>query len=127
MHLSQNGLLAMLQKNVVEIKFARRHLKLGWDTNRRMLCTNCFEILNSVPGKYVLHFKRPTQPPAYDWRSRNLVCTWDLLWQDWRMISVEWSNIITVIPCYPLDRFWNYFNIYVQGMSPGEKIDFMNK
>jgi hypothetical protein len=91
-----------------------------------MLCTNCFEILNSIPGKYVLHFKKPTHPPAYEWLPKNLVCAFDLMYQEYRMIPVEWSNVITVIPCLPTDRFWNYFNIYLQGMSAKEKVHFMN-
>jgi len=127
MKLSQAGLMRTLKTNVVEVKFDRRIAKQGWPASRRMLCTNSATILNSAPGLAALRFKPPTNSPAYDWKSRNLVCTWDLFWQDWRMISVETSKVITVIPVNPPEIFWNYFNIYLQSMSPSEKIDFMSR
>lgn len=127
MKLAQGGLFALLQNNVVELRFKRRRPKANWNIYRRMLCTNDFQLLNSVPGKIALHFKPPTHPPPYPWRVKNLVCTWDLFWQEWRMVSLEFCDIITAIPSKPPQQFWGYFNIYLQSLSPSEKIAFMNK
>jgi hypothetical protein len=127
MKLAQGGLFALLQNNVVELRFKRRREKPGWAAYRRMLCTNDVQILSSVPGRIALHFKTPHFPPPYPWRIKNLVCTWDLFWQDWRMVSLETCDIITVIPTKPPDKFWGYFNLYLQSMSPSDKVAFMNK
>lgn len=127
MKLSQGGLLTLLQNNVIELRFRRRRPKPGWNSYRRMLCTNDFQLLNSVPGKIALHFKPPTGPPPYPWRIKNLVCTWDLFWQEWRMVSVETHDVVTVIPTKPPEQFWSYFNIYLESMSPSDKVAFMNK
>lgn len=127
MYLSQSTLLQVLQSNVVELQFKRRHEKPGWSNYRRMLCTNDYKLLNSVPGRLALHFKPPSHPPPYPWRGKNLACCWDLLWQQYRMVSCESVNIITAIPSQPPEQFWNYFNAYLQAMSPSDKVGFMNK
>lgn len=127
MRLSQGGLLALLQQNVVELRFHRRRIKTGWSDYRRMLCTNDAQILNSSPGQIALHFKPPVRPPPYPWIVKNLVCGFDLFWQEWRMIPCESVDVITVIPTRPPDKFWGYFNVYLQGLSPSDKISFMNK
>lgn len=126
MRVSQGQLLALLQNNVLELRFYRRNVKLGWNLTRRMLVTNDYQILNSAPGKLALHFKPPTHAPAYNWRVKNLACAWDLFWQDYRMIPVETCDVITIIPTKPPEKFWNYFNLYLQAMSPQDKVEFMN-
>ncbi|MDD4109956.1 MAG: hypothetical protein PHS54_00220 [Clostridia bacterium] len=126
MRVSQGQLLTLLQRNVLELRFFRRRDKPGWNNARRMLVTLDREILNSAPGRLALHFKPPTHAPAYNYFAKNLICGWDLFWQDWRMIPVESCDIVTIIPTTPPDLFWNYFNIYLQAMSPSDKIQFMN-
>lgn len=126
MRLSQSGLILLLSQNVVELRFKRRHAKTGWNAYRRMLCTNDLVLLNSVPGKIALHYKQPTQPPSYDWMSRNLVCAWDIFWQEFRMIPVETCDVITVMTTELPERFWDYFAVYLTNLSPQEKMEFMN-
>ena len=126
MRVSQGQLLALLESNVLELRFYRRHPKAGWSDTRRMLVTNDKQILNSAPGKLALHFKPPTHAPAYNWRVKNLACAWDLFWQDYRMIPAESCDVVTIMPTKPPEQFWGYFNLYLQAMSPGDKIQFMN-
>lgn len=126
MRVSQVQLLALLESNVLELRFFRRHSKPGWNDARRMLVTNDKLILNSAPGQLALHFKPPTHAPTYNWRVKNLACAWDLFWQDYRMIPVESCDVITIIPTRPPEKFWDYFNLYLQAMSPSDKIQFMN-
>lgn len=125
MHLTQLSLLQLLQHNVVELKFNRRRVKEAFPQSRRMLCTNDTKILNSAPGQLALHFKSPTHPPKYNWIQYNLVCTWDLFWADWRMVSCESCDVVRVFPTAPEIEFWNYFNLYLQTLSPQQKLDFM--
>jgi len=127
MRVSQGQLLALLENNVLELRFYRRNLKLGWNLTRRMLVTNDYMLLNSAPGKLALHFKAPTHAPAYNWRTKNLACGFDLMWQEYRMIPAETCDVITIIPTKPPDKFWNYFNLYLQAMSPQDKIEFMQR
>lgn len=126
MRVSQGQLLALLESNVLELRFFRRRSKPGWNDARRMLVTNDRQILDTAPGQIALHFKPPTHTPPYNWRMKNLACGWDLFWQSYRMIPVESCDIVTVIPTRPPEKFWNYFNLYLQAMSPSEKIAFMN-
>jgi hypothetical protein len=126
MRVSQAQLLALLENNVLELRFFRRNPKQGWNMARRMLATNDRKILSSAPGRIALHFQAPTHAPPYNWRMKNLACAWDLLWQQYRMIPAESIDIVTIIPTEPEEEFWNYFNIYLQSMSPSEKVSFMN-
>jgi hypothetical protein len=102
------------------------HPKAGWSDTRRMLVTNDRTILNSAPGRLALHFKPPTHAPAYNWAAKNLACGWDLFWQDYRIFPVSTCDVVTVIPTIPEEKFWNYFNLYLQAMGPSDKIQFMN-
>lgn len=126
MRVTQGQLLALLKHNVLEIRFYRRVPKTGWNATRRMLVTNDSSILNSAPGRLALHFKPPTHAPSYNWAIKNLGCAWDLFWQDYRMIPVESCDIVTIIPTSPPEKFWDYFNLYLQAMSPSDKVQFMN-
>jgi len=126
MRVSQAQLLALLENNALELRFFRRNPKQGWNMARRMLATNDRKILSSAPGRIALHFQAPTHAPPYNWRMKNLACGWDLLWQQYRMIPAESCDIVTIMPTEPEEKFWNYFNIYLQSMSPTEKVSFMN-
>jgi len=126
MRVSRGQLIALLEGNVLELRFYRRHPKPGWNDIRRMLVTNDQQILNSAPGKLALHFKPPTHAPAYNYHMRNLACGWDLFWQQYRMVPAESCDVITIIPTRPPEKFWNYFNLYLQAMTPNDKIQFMS-
>lgn len=118
-----------LNTNVVELRFRRRRTKPGWKGFRRMLCTNNRTILNSAPGRIALHFDPPTSQPPFTPSNYNLVTTWDLFWQEYRNINCDACDIITIIPVNTEEEiasFWNYFNLYLESMSPGQKINFMN-
>jgi hypothetical protein len=127
MRVSQAQLLALLEINVLELRFFRRNPKVGWNDARRMLVTNDRLLLNSAPGQLALRFKPPTHAPAYNWRMKNLACGWDIMWQEYRMIPVESCDVVTILPARPSEKFWEYFNVYLHAMSPQQKIEFMNK
>jgi len=123
-----SSLNTLLAYNVVELAFIRRNRKRGWPWNRRMLCTNNKDLLNSMAGRLTLNFAPPTQPPAYNYTSKNLACTWDILWQDWRMLPAEAVNVIATYPVrnkLDIDRFWEFFTKMVYPMTTGQKTKFM--
>lgn len=110
--LSSVGLRLLLQRNVVELKTIRRHAKGGFADTRRFLATNCSTFLNSLAGRVTLKFTPPTQPPAYDAKVYNLVCAYDLMSLDYRMIPVESNVIVSAFPVFlkkDQDKFWEWF------------------
>lgn len=130
MHLTWAGLRALSKQNIVELRFRRRHMKPGWNDWRRMLCTNATYVLNSAPGHIALHFHAPSHPPVVIEAQYNMVCMWDLMWQEYRYVSCESVDVVTVIPVKTKeeqDSFWQYFNNYLQSLSPQQKLSFMNR
>jgi len=129
MKVSIAELTVLLNNSVVEIKFKRRKFKPGWSMNRRMLCTNNGQLLNSVPGRIALNFKPPTRPPPYNASAHNLVIAWDLFWQQYRAISLDYNDVVSALPVVTEDdriQFWQYFNGVLQEMSSSQKTSFMN-
>ena len=129
MKMGRGALYALLKENVVEIRFHRRHGKPGWKDYRRMLATTDTTLLNSAPGRLALHFKPPHGPPPFNAADYNLVTAWDLFWQEYRNVSCENCDVITIIPIKTAEdktKFWEYFNHYLESMSAGQKISFMN-
>lgn len=129
MNISPLGLRSLLQKNIAEIVFARRHEKPGWQPTRRIFCTLDRNLLLSLPGRMTLNFNPPTHPPPYDAKSKNLLVVWDIFMQDWRAISLDSANVVTVIPCHTKkqqEEFWKYFSDFIQQLTPQMKQTFMN-
>lgn len=129
MRMSQQGLLTLAQNSIIELRFVRRRSKFGWSPYRRMLGTNNSTILHSAPGQFALHFKPPTHPPPYPWIEKNLVCMWDIFWQDWRMVPAESVDVVTVFPVQSeedINKWWSYFGLFLENMSSQDKVAFLN-
>jgi len=129
MRLSPTGFMQLLQGNVVEAQFVRRHEKAGWRHTRRILCTLDKNLLNSLAGRVALNFANPTMPPPYPARAYNLIVVWDLFWQDWRAIGGEALDVVTVIPSHTKKEqeiFWTYFSTFLSNLTPQDKKAFMN-
>ena len=127
---SQSGLMSLLQNHVVEAIFVRRHIKSGHPPYRRALITNCNGLLNSDLGRKVLHFHPPKGfAPRYSIVQKNLVLTWDLFWQDYRTFNAEGAQLVQAMPVTNVDdqeHFWQYFQTYLIGLSPSQKMAFMD-
>lgn len=126
MYLSSGGLMQLLQQHVVELRFRRRILKEGFNTQRRMLCTNDRYMLNSEAGKRILNYVPPTQAKKYNSLSKNLVVAYDIFMQQYRTINVSSCDIIAVIATNPPDKWWEYFDKNVRQMTTEKKLVFMN-
>ena len=129
MRLSPIGFTQLLQQNVVEAHFTRRHMKAGWAPTRRMLCTLDKHLLNSMAGRVALNFNNPVHPPAYSTQAYNLVTVYDLFWQDWRNVPAETLDVVSVIPSHTKpqqDAFWAYFSAFLAKLTPQDKESFMN-
>ncbi len=126
MRLSATGLAQLLQENVVELRFKRRLKKQGFNDNRRMLCTNDALLLNSEAGKKILNFVVPTDQMKYNPLAKNLVPTYDIFMQNYRMVSVEQCDVIAVISTRPPDKWWLYFDKKIRSLTAAEKLLFIN-
>jgi hypothetical protein len=122
MKIALPSLKSILENNVAELKFARRRPKPGEPAARRMLCTNSFELLNSMNGKLLLNYKQPVRTPKYNTAAKNIIITWDILMQDFRSINLDSCNLITAIP---IDQFWKYYDEKLRFMTIQEKTRFM--
>lgn len=127
MRLSRSGLNNLLIKNAAELRFYRRHPKMGWANNRRMLCTKDMRLLESAPGKRILNYI----PPAgiglpYDPNHHNLVIAWDVFMQNWRAIPCESVEVVAVVKTDPQANFWKYFMQRIHPMASRTKFNFMN-
>lgn len=122
--MTASQLNSLLQSNVLDLKFVRRRPRSGVPATRRMLCTLDSTILNSANGRTVLNYLPPANTTPYNMTGKNLCLAWDILMQDFRMISSESVNIINRYPGN--DTFWEVFNQTFIPMSAEQKTEFMN-
>ena len=126
MKVGAETLRALLEHNVVEIKFKRRRPVSGKPPTRRMLCTNSTIILKGEPGRRTLHYKTPGTP-KYSAAAKNIVIAWDIFKQDYRAISMDNCELISQMPVSgDGSDFWQYFTESIHPMTPGEKENFFN-
>ena len=115
---------ALLQRDVLEIKFTRRRPKPNAPPTRRMLCTMSNTILNSRPGRDALNFRPARQTPKYNPTTKNLLIAWDLFKQDYRMINCD--NVVLISQVSGEEQFWSYFNESLRTMSAEQKMTFFD-
>jgi hypothetical protein len=127
MRLGITSLAILLQTNAAELRFKRRREKTGFNNFRRMLCTSDKKLLLSAPAKRILRFVPTYGHLKYDPRSKNLIVTWDIFLQNWRMINCDDVDLIAVIKTSPdPSDFWKYFYERLVNMSAEQKAKFMN-
>lgn len=127
MRLGRTALQILLNTNAAELRFRRRIEKPGFKDYRRMLCTGDRKLLLSTPGKRVLNYAPPNGQLKYDPAAKNLVVTWDIFMQNWRMINCNDVDVIAVIKTSPDPaEFWKYFYERLAHMSAAQKARFMN-
>lgn len=127
MRIGRTSLMLLLNTHAAELRFKRRKSKTGFKDYRRMLCTIDRRLLMSVPGQRILKYIRPHDSLKYDPASKNLIPTWDIFMQNWRMINCDDVDVIAVIKTSPdASEFWKYFYEKLAEMSAEQKARFMN-
>jgi len=117
------SLKPILQNAVCEVKFFRRRPKIGKPPTRRMLCTNCPGILNTIDGRVTLNYKPAGGQIKFNPDQKNLIITWDVFMQDYRCINVSNCELIASIP---QDSWWEYFKNNIVKLSTQQKIMYMD-
>jgi hypothetical protein len=126
MRLSRSALGILLMNHVAEIRFTRRNVKLGYNRQRRMLCTNDRLLLMSSVGQRVLNYTAPIGRLPYNAVSKNLLIVWDIFYQNFRAVNCNDCDLVAVIKSTPADEFWKYFQGKISPMSGSDKAQFMN-
>ena len=126
MRVSRSALSLLLMNHVAEIRFTRRNEKLGYNRQRRMLCTNDRLLLMSSVGQRVLNYIAPTGRLPYNAASKNLLIVWDIFYQNYRAVNCNDCDLVAVIKSTPADDFWKYFQEKISSMSGNNKAQFMN-
>lgn len=119
----------LLQHNVCEIIFVRRRPERApvppRAEIRRMLCTNSFRLLTSYNAKLSFtNFSFPRTARRIDEAKHNIVVAWDIMWQDYRNVSMDTCYLRQTIP--DDDTFWKYYNDKLLRMSGQAKLHWMD-
>lgn len=125
MIVQRENLDSLLLTNVCEVRFVRRRPVAGKSLTRRMWCTKSYDLLNSTNGRVTLNYRPPTHPKQINEAQNNALVVWDILMQDYRIISLDQCNLIQQIPAN--DKFWDFFNKNLYPMSVEQKLNFMNQ
>jgi hypothetical protein len=71
-----------------------------------------------------LNYRPTTNPPPYNPDNYNLVIVWDILMQNYRVVSADQVDVLREMPAN--EEFWQTFNNEIYPMSTEQKINFMN-
>lgn len=88
-----------------------------------MICTLDENLLNSTNGRLSLNFRPSSGVLPYNAEAKNLLPVWDVIMQDWRMVSMDQCDLVKTIP---QNEFWKYFNETLLTMTPDQKINYMD-
>lgn len=113
----------LLLNNVLDLRFARRVLLPNKPATRRMLCTKSYDLLNSTNGKIVLNYKPPGGKKQFNESKNNACIVWDILMQDYRIVSADQVTIIRQIPAN--EEFWTFFNKEIYTLTTEQKVLYM--
>jgi len=115
---------SLLLSNVLDVRFVRRRPIKGKPLTRRMLCTKSYDLLNTTNGKVVLNYRPPKNGHQFSENKKGALVVWDILMQDYRVVSTENVQIINTIPAN--NDFWEYFNKNIFVLNTEQKINFMD-
>lgn len=122
--ISRPNLLNILKKNVCELYFLKRHDVKFRPSDRNMVCTNSYELLNSANGRRVLNYRAPHSIPHFDPVAKGLIITWDILQMNYRCVNMTYCFLIREYESH--DEFWETFNNKFYPMSPLDKLVWMD-
>lgn len=114
--------------NIVEVRFKRRE-KPPWFIKkrtvghmryyRRMLCTANWRLIKSPVCRTLFNWVKPKTRRGPNWyRKRNLIIVWDILQNDWRMVSLEKYFIVGYTPVQTLLEQEKFITFYQHQLEP---------
>jgi hypothetical protein len=115
---------SLLLRNVIDLRFVRRTPSPGRPSTRRMLCTKSYDLLGSTNGRIVLNYRPPKNPKQINESKENACVVWDILMQNYRVVSADEIDVIKTIPA--TDEFWSYFNKEILPLTASQKMAYMD-
>lgn len=114
---------SLLLNNVLDLRFTRRIPLANKPATRRMLCTKSYDLLNSTNGRIVLNYRPPKSGKQFSEARENACVVWDILMQDYRIVSADQISIIKQIPAN--QEFWTFFNKEIYILNTEQKVQYM--
>lgn len=135
--LNRRDLEDLFATHMVELVFRRRikppkkikdrkvgHMKI----TRRMLCTAKWDIISNPKFRRLFNWKRPKTHRGKNWyRKRKLVIVWDLMKNNWRMVSTDKYVIQGLFPIMSEEEATQFLAFYrrnVHRRSDAYKLKF---
>ena len=123
--------------NICELRFRRRILPAKnkkkraaghASYQRRMLCTSNWRYISSPIVRNLYSWKRPSKRRGPAWyRSRSLLIVWDILMNDWRMVSLDKYEILGYVSVQQLEeqmKFTEFYRQHLKNLPDGKKDHF---
>jgi len=139
-NLPRKGLEAFFATNVVELSFKRRVKPTWFKKNRKtghlkysrhMLCTSSWRYISSPLVRHLYKWKKPKTRRGPAWyRKRDLMIVWDILMNQFRMVSLDDYIINGYTPLTELEqtaRFTAFYRINLKNLPENSKKSFSDK
>ncbi len=123
------GATKFFSNNIVEVKFLRRiDQKSGYKKTRRMICTSNFFFAKRF-AKHFGQYNMPNHPKhqrkkSY-YKKHDIILVWDLLENNFRIVSLDKWKIIDFIPI-TLNNM-NIINAFARSINPRRLTKSMKK
>lgn len=121
-NLNRRDMEDLLASHMVELTFRRRikppkkikDRKVGhMKQTRRMICTAQWGIISNPKFRQLFNFKKPKTRRGKNWyRKRKLFIVWDLMKNNWRMISADKYIIQGVFPIMSEEEANQFLSFY---------------
>lgn len=125
-----NTLVNFMNNHVVELRFTRKHTKLGFKDTRRMVCTSNWKFLSSVFTRMLFNWNTPKTRRGQSWyKQRNLIIVWDLMVSNFRIIPVTDIRFISAYKCTSLmekGRFILFYRKNIRKLTPMQEKKYFN-
>lgn len=125
------GLSTFLESNIVELRFNRRIDKgKGYKSTRRMLATRNFWLAKRLAKMKGVTLKVRRKRSKSYYKNHDMILVWDIIENDWRMISLDKWKIIDFVPLTEKTEQsisdW-YRKTSMKSFSEGKKRSYSNK
>ena len=125
-----NTLMSFMHNHVVELRFTRRHNKMGYKDTRRMVCTTNWKFLSSVFTRRIFNWNTPKSRRGVSWyKQRNLIIVWDLMVENFRIIPVTDIRFVSAYKCTSLiekGRFILFYRRNIRTLTPTQEKKYFN-
>ena len=111
----------LLRRNLVELVFSRKgDFRPGFKPHRHMLCTRNFYLAKKLAKLKGVKMNVNEQRGKEFYKEKNILLVWDIVFNDWRMVSFEnrvKMGIIDYVPFNKREHFVPVAEAYVKNFK----------